>query len=136
MRTLFAIAVSFIGTAVVSAPAIGPSPAPCYLTVNVPVGATLTVNGVRTEQMTAVRKFVSPKLTPGDVYYYTFVAYYTQDGEGVSQKQQVEVKAGASVTVDLVNGEVIKSNPKPTPPKSPFDEPAPKKNDKKDKKVN
>jgi uncharacterized protein (TIGR03000 family) len=90
--------------------------------VNIPVGATLTVNGMRTEQMTAVRKFISPPLPSGQKFYYTFLAYYTQDGEGVTKKKIVEVTAGAAITVNVVSGETI-SAPKPKfiAPASPFD---------------
>lgn len=133
MRTLVPIiAFSLLGSALVSAPTKGPGPAPCYLTVNTFVGATLTVNGVRTEQMTAVRKFVSPALKPGETYSYTFVANYTSGGEPMVQKRQVAVQAGANITIDLVHGEAIRSTvPKTVAPVSPFDVPATPKEPKK-----
>ncbi|CAN5568340.1 hypothetical protein BH11PLA2_BH11PLA2_35620 [soil metagenome] len=121
---IIASAFALVGTAVVSAPTNGPTANPCYLTVNVPVGATLTVNGARTEQMTASRRFISPALPMDKKFYYTFVASYTSNGEVVSRKQQVEVTAGANLVVDMWSAEIIPvEKPLPVPKKNPFEAP-------------
>jgi uncharacterized protein (TIGR03000 family) len=120
MRMILAIALSGFGMAVVSAPDSAPGPRPCTLTIQVPVGATLTVNGVRTEQMTAVRYFESPPLPAGKTFYYTFEATYTKNGEAVQKRKPVEVKAGATVVVDLTQAETV-SQPKPKPKKAAFE---------------
>ena len=82
------------------------------------------MNGVRTEQMTAVRKFASPELPLGKKFYYTFVSSYLVNGELVTKRKQVEVSAGADLTVDMPSSETItapKSKPAVMP--NPFEVP-------------
>jgi uncharacterized protein (TIGR03000 family) len=109
-------------TAAAAAMAAGSSraaDAPANVTVTVPVGATLTINGQRTQQMTAVRQFVSPPLDAGQKYVYTFQATYTWNGKTVTRLLPVEVWSGATVTVDMhtaPEAELPKSEPVPVEP--------------------
>lgn len=84
---------------------------PAAVTVYVPVGATLTIDGRRTEQMTAVRHFVSPPL-PGGRFAYTLRAEYTWFGQPTARQARVEVWAGANVVVDMMTAEL---QPPPAP---------------------
>lgn len=78
------------------------------VTVKVPVGATLTINGHPTHQMTAVRLFVTPDLAPGKKYRYVFEATYTWNGEEVHKRKQLDLTVGAAYTVDMQEAETIK----------------------------
>src|SRR5947209_2530016 len=92
-------------TAAAAAFAAGPAradDATANVTVTVPVGASLTIDGKRTEQMTAVRQFVTPPLAGGQKYTYTLQASYTWNGKAVTKEQKVEVWGGATVAVDMM----------------------------------
>ena len=106
--------------------------APASVTVYVPVGATLFINGQPTQQMTAVRSFVTPALPAGKRFRYNLEATYTWDAEEVTKRKAVEVTAGATVSVNMVEGETavnppepeakpeVKPEPKPLPPPAPM----------------
>jgi uncharacterized protein (TIGR03000 family) len=119
------------------------------VTVTVPVGATLTINGRPTHQMTGVRQFVTPELPVGPKYRYQFEATFTWFGEEVTKRKLVELTAGTTVSVDMMQGETVvkpppreeeeeqpaepqKPEPKPDP-KPPEKEPEPPKRDEKPK---
>jgi len=95
---------------------------PATITVTIPIGATLTVDGHRTEQMPAVRQFVTPPLAEGKTFVYTFKAEYTDKGTAVIRATPVEVKAGAKITVDMLAAPDITPPPVKTPGQT---EPAP-----------
>jgi uncharacterized protein (TIGR03000 family) len=97
------------------------------VTVNVPVGATLFINGQPTHQMTAVRHFITPELAAGKRYRYNLEATYTWDGEEVTKKTSIVVSAGAKLSVDLTKAEtVVKPPPPPEPEVKPEPKPEPK----------
>ena len=73
-----------------------------YTTVRVPVGATLTINGQRTEQMTGIRQFVTPPLPHGGRFSYEFIATFTWNGTLTSKKQLVRIRAGESLDIDMM----------------------------------
>lgn len=124
MRTPLLMAVlAILASSLVSAPTDGPKESPCHLTLTVPVGATLTVNGVRSEQMTAVRKFVSPPLPIGPTFYYTFEATYTKNGELTTRRKVVPVTAGANVTLNMEEAEAIAVHKPKAVARSPFEPP-------------
>jgi uncharacterized protein (TIGR03000 family) len=103
-----------VAVLVASGPALADDPA--HVTVTIPIGATLTVDGHRTEQMTAVRQFVTPPLAGGRTYVYLFQADYTWEGKPVTKAKVVEVKAGGTVAVDMFAApEVPHAAPKPGP---------------------
>ncbi len=91
-----------------------------YTTVRVPVGATLTINGQRTEQMTAVRQFVTPPLPYGGTFSYEFIATFTWNGTLTSKKQLVRIRAGESLDIDMFTAPDI-ATPAPVviPPEVP-----------------
>ncbi len=121
---LLAVVAAFIGVPLHSAPGEAVSASPCHLTIHVPVGATLLVNGARTQQMTAVRRFVSPPLPVGKKFFYAFTATWTQNGALVTTQQQVDVSAGADLVVDMTQAErVANAQPKAAGPKSAFEKP-------------
>ncbi len=73
-----------------------------YTTVRVPVGATLTINGQRTEQMTGIRQFVTPPLPHSGTFSYEFIATFTWNGTLTSKKQLVRIRAGESLDIDMM----------------------------------
>lgn len=86
------------------------------VTLKVPVGATLTINGHHTHQMTATRLFVTPDLPAGKLYRYVFVATFTWNGEEVTRKKQLDLSVGQSYTVDMFTADPVK---KPVPVEEP-----------------
>jgi uncharacterized protein (TIGR03000 family) len=109
----------FTTAAAVLAAAPAAADAPATVTVTVPVGATLTIDGQRTEQMTAVRQFISPPLAAGRTYTYNLQATYTWEGATVSRQRKIEVSAGSSVAVDMASAPAVAAPPAPgTKPRS------------------
>ena len=90
-----------------------------YTTVRVPVGATLTINGQRTEQMTAVRQFVTPPLPHGGTFSYEFIATFTWNGTLTSRKQLVRIHAGESLDIDMLTAPDYAPVPVVIPPEKP-----------------
>ena len=79
-----------------------PAPADqAKITVKLPPGATLYVNGTKNEKAGAVREFATPKLTPGKTYQYTMRAETTRNGLPEYQEQKVDFRCGDSLTVDF-----------------------------------
>ncbi len=71
------------------------------LHVRLPADARLSVDGQKTKQTGALRRFFSPPLDPGKSYHYTFEWTYRQDGKSVTGKKIVNVRAGDDKDVDL-----------------------------------
>jgi len=78
-----------------------------HITVNVPPDAAVWFEGTRTTSTGSVREFQSPPLTSGSRYSYTVRARWDNNGQEVTQSQQVTVTAGAHIDVTF-----------PLPPKS------------------
>jgi uncharacterized protein (TIGR03000 family) len=104
----------FVGTAGYQS-FYGPAPAraPAAVTVNVPARADLWFDGAETRATGAVRDFQSPPLTSGQRYSYEVRARWNENGHTVTQTQQVDVRAGARVSVRF-----------PAPPKTSGQAPA------------
>jgi uncharacterized protein (TIGR03000 family) len=64
------------------------------LTVEVPEGATLFVDGQAVKSNSAQRKFVTPPLARGRSYFYELRAEVVRDGQPVSVSRRVIVRAG------------------------------------------
>ncbi|HVK19363.1 MAG TPA: TIGR03000 domain-containing protein [Fimbriiglobus sp.] len=87
----------------------GPAPAPATpspterarITVKLPPGATLYVDGKKNDRTEAVREFSTPVLKPGQEYAYLMKAEVTRDGRPESQLTKVTFRAGEIVTVDF-----------------------------------
>jgi uncharacterized protein (TIGR03000 family) len=72
-----------------------------HVTVNVPTGTQLWFDGSATTTTGSVRQFDTPSLTPGSRYGYEIRARWNENGQEVTQTQQVEVRAGAHVNVSF-----------------------------------
>jgi uncharacterized protein (TIGR03000 family) len=73
--------------------------ASALVTVRLPKDARLFVDGTPIPQKLAVRKFTTPKLAPGQLYYYTVKVELDREGEVVTKSKRVVVEAGKKVEV-------------------------------------
>jgi uncharacterized protein (TIGR03000 family) len=96
-------------------PAPEPAPLPvesfgtARITVQVPAGAKLWVDGKPTTQTGAVREFVTPpSLDLRRTYQYTLRAQWEENGQPVTRERTVEFKSGSAV---IVNFNVDVANP-------------------------
>ena len=71
------------------------------ITVTVPEGATVKIDGESTASTSPIRTFESPVLAKGKTYSYTFVAEYQQSGRPVTVEKKVSFQAGSEVQLDL-----------------------------------
>lgn len=71
------------------------------LLVQVPADADIWLDGVKTTQAGAARRFKSPALAPGGVYTYEVRARWTEQGRAVEQSQVVLVHPGDQVRVNF-----------------------------------
>jgi uncharacterized protein (TIGR03000 family) len=71
------------------------------LTVKLPPGATLYVDGKKSDGTEAVRQFSTPPLPPGQEFAYLMKAEVTRDGRPEYQLTKVTFRAGELVTVDF-----------------------------------
>jgi uncharacterized protein (TIGR03000 family) len=78
-----------------------PAAKPARITVQLPPGARLYVDGVAQRVTAGKRTFDTPKLEPGQSYYYTFKAEMGREDKDGSETRRVIVQAGKEVTVDF-----------------------------------
>ncbi len=71
------------------------------ITVKLPAGATLFVNGAKNERSESVREFTTPKLKEGKKYNYTFKAEIVRNGLPEFEESKIEFQAGETLTVDF-----------------------------------
>jgi uncharacterized protein (TIGR03000 family) len=69
------------------------------LIVNVPADAEIWFEGTKMTSTGSVREFQSPPLTAGTRYTYEVRARWNENGQEVTQTQEVKVTAGANVNV-------------------------------------
>ena len=86
-----------------------------HVIVKVPNGARVWFDDTPTKSTGSTREFDSPPLTPGQRYGYAIRARWNENGQDVTQTQQVDVSAGAHVNVSF-----------PLPPKTAGEGPATK----------
>jgi uncharacterized protein (TIGR03000 family) len=67
--------------------------------VDVPADAEIWFEGTKMTSTGSVREYRSPPLTPGARYTYEVRARWTENGQEVTQTQEVKVAAGANVNV-------------------------------------
>ncbi|HET6573014.1 MAG TPA: TIGR03000 domain-containing protein [Fimbriiglobus sp.] len=82
----------------------GPAPTAgerARITVKLPPGATLYVDGKRNDRTEPVREFSTPALEQGREYAYLMKAEVTRNGRPESQLTKVTFRAGEIVTVDF-----------------------------------
>jgi uncharacterized protein (TIGR03000 family) len=91
-----------------AAPAPAPKPekkveasAPAHITVHVPADAKLTVDGVECPLTSETRTFDTPKLQPGQQYYYTVKAEVVRDGKTRTETKRLIFEAGKKIDVDF-----------------------------------
>jgi len=83
-------------------------PAPATITVRLPAGARLIVDGAPTRSTSATRSFVTPELERGKDFHYTLEAQIVQNGKPVTLSKRVAVRAGeeSQVTFDAASSSV------------------------------
>jgi uncharacterized protein (TIGR03000 family) len=79
------------------------------VTVQLPEGAKLRVDGQIVPMEGTTRTFTTPTLEPGQNYYYTMEAVVTRDGKEEAQSQRVVVRAGGTARVDFRTASVKKT---------------------------
>jgi len=83
-----------------------PTPAPdtnvAQVTVNVPLDCQVWIQGVKTTQIGATRRFVSPQLEPGKTYHYDFRFTYADEGKETTRNEKIEVHAGDRKSFTIV----------------------------------
>lgn len=72
-----------------------------HVIVSLPSDAELLFDGTKTTSAGSVREYQSPPLTPGRRYTYELRARWSENGQEVTQTQQVGVTAGAHVNVSF-----------------------------------
>jgi uncharacterized protein (TIGR03000 family) len=75
--------------------------APAYITIHVPLNATVWFEGIKTTQTGKVRQYQSPSLEPGYDYQYSIRASWIENGQEVNETRQLNVAAGRVIAVDL-----------------------------------
>jgi uncharacterized protein (TIGR03000 family) len=76
-------------------------PAPATLVVSVPADARLTVDGTLTKTTSSLRRFTTPPLERGRLYYYNLAAEVQVDGRLETITQRVTVRAGEETRAAL-----------------------------------
>lgn len=91
-----------------------------HLLIHVPADAEIWLEGAKTQQTGAARRFVTPLLTPGDRYEYEIRARWQEDGRQVEQVKTVMIRAGhrISITFPAADSDVLPV-PRPLPPLTP-----------------
>jgi uncharacterized protein (TIGR03000 family) len=75
----------------------GPAEAAAQIELRVPADAEVWIDGARTTQTGAVRRFVSPPLPPGREYSYEVRVGWKDAGREVTQSRRLAVRAGSLV---------------------------------------
>jgi uncharacterized protein (TIGR03000 family) len=75
--------------------------APATILVSLPAGARLTVDGAATTSTAAQRTLITPALEVGAEYAYSLRAEFVSEGRTLVQTQQVNVRGGATSTVQF-----------------------------------
>lgn len=86
--------------------------------VHVPEGANLTIDGQPTQARSDRRVFQSPPLQAGKTYTYTLRGEWNRDGQYLTTKKTIEVRAGQPTEVTLNFGNANRANERDdaTPP--------------------
>jgi uncharacterized protein (TIGR03000 family) len=82
---------------------VGPTtdPSTAVITLNVPDGAYVYVQGQQTRQSGTQREFVSPPLAPGKNYTYDVKVQWTENDKPAEQTFKVAVRAGDRKSVNV-----------------------------------
>jgi uncharacterized protein (TIGR03000 family) len=79
--------------------------------VDLPADAKFYVDGRVMKSGSARRELDTPKLVPGEAYFYELRAEFTRDGKAIDRKQRVIVRAGEVTRVSFPDIDRIKSAP-------------------------
>lgn len=71
------------------------------ITVRLPADAKLSVDGVECPLASDTRAFETPRLQPGQKFYYTVKAEVVRDGKPVSETKRVIFEAGRQIDVEF-----------------------------------
>ena len=82
-------------------PPVAINPMAASLVVHVPADAEIWVDGVKTVQTGATRKFHSPPLAAGRTYNYELKARWVNDGKPVEQVQNLMLRPGEESNVSF-----------------------------------
>ncbi|GIW81103.1 MAG: hypothetical protein KatS3mg105_2910 [Gemmatales bacterium] len=77
------------------------STAPATIVVQLPADAKLYIGGDETRSTSSVRSFISPPIKRGKDYYYTLEGRLVRNGQVLSVKRDVVVRAGEESRVSL-----------------------------------
>jgi uncharacterized protein (TIGR03000 family) len=75
--------------------------APARITVHLPADAKLMVDGVECPLASDTRAFDTPKLAPGQQYYYTVKAELVRDGKTRTETKRIIFEAGRKIDVEF-----------------------------------
>jgi uncharacterized protein (TIGR03000 family) len=76
-------------------------PVQATVVVRLPADADLYLDGQKSNLASATRRYVTPKLEPGQDYYYVIKARAVRQGEAVAQTKRVTLRAGQEARVDF-----------------------------------
>jgi uncharacterized protein (TIGR03000 family) len=76
-------------------------PVQATVVVRLPADAELYLDGKKSNLASATRKFVTPKLEPGQDYFYVINARAVRQGKAVAQTKRVILRAGQEARVDF-----------------------------------
>jgi uncharacterized protein (TIGR03000 family) len=82
-------------------PPTGPSAQPARITVKLPPGATLYIDGRKNERAELIREFTTPPIPFGQEYAYVMKAERLRNGIPESQTMKVPFRAGETQQVDF-----------------------------------
>jgi uncharacterized protein (TIGR03000 family) len=77
------------------------TPATARITVRLPEDAVLRIDNVECTLTSATRTFETPKLEPGQQYFYTLKVEVVRNGERIEKSRKVIFQGGNQVTVDF-----------------------------------
>jgi uncharacterized protein (TIGR03000 family) len=78
-----------------------PATGRAVITVKLPAGAALYIDGNRNSSIDAVRQFTTPLLPAGQEFAYLLKAEVMRNGHPEQLTQKVAFRAGEQVTVDF-----------------------------------
>jgi uncharacterized protein (TIGR03000 family) len=84
-----------------TSPQQGRGPAPATIIVRLPADARLLIDDAATRSTSSVRTFQTPPLEPGKEFSYTLRAERLSNGQPVSVRQEITVRAGEVTRVEL-----------------------------------
>jgi uncharacterized protein (TIGR03000 family) len=74
-----------------------------HLTIDVPVGATVFLDGQRTNWPAGKREFQTPDLVAGHTYYYDLRVEVVRDGQTLTETRRIVLRPGEFVTAAFPN---------------------------------